>query len=400
MSLGARQSHAGGGADPKPRRRLREAPRRWTALTVEALPLSAKGKRRYEADPNTPGLKLRISDQSKVWYAVAWSRRFERVIRVKLGVFPRLGLSAARSEAADVLDAIERGLDPNEERRREQAQAQAAAEIEAKVATGTFENVAASFVERPRNAKGKPGDRWREEQRRLLARPELDPWRSRPITEIARDDVKAVVAAVARKTPVEANRLLATLKRLFAWAIEEEILDSHPATAVKKVGQEETRERVLSDREISKVWKALDSIGHPFGGLAQFSLATACRRGEAAAMRWTDVDLEDRLWKLPRTKRGGGDEKPLSALALDLTRDRQARGAEGIGVRLPERSRGIPHRLRSRLRAGEGSHPRRARLASARSAENRRDRHGEARRRSHRDREDPQPHRSERDRDL
>jgi hypothetical protein len=49
--------------------------------------------------------------------------------------------------------------------------------------------------------------------------------------------------AVAKKKPVEAD-LLASVKRILAWWVEEEILGSHPATPVKNVG-EEARERML-----------------------------------------------------------------------------------------------------------------------------------------------------------
>ena len=46
-------------------------------------------------------------------------------------------------------------------------------------------------------------------------------------------------------------------------------------------------------------------------------------------MRWTDLDLDEKLWKLPRTKSGAGDEKPLSALALDLIARARREGPKG-----------------------------------------------------------------------
>jgi integrase len=49
-------------------------------------------------------------------------------------------------------------------------------------------------------------------------------------------------------------------------------------------------------------------------------LLTACRRGEASAALWRDVDLDAGTWTLPRTKNGTEHVIPLSRQAIDLLR--------------------------------------------------------------------------------
>ena len=61
-------------------------------------------------------------------------------------------------------------------------------------------------------------------------------------------------------------------------------------------------------------------MGYPFGPLVQVMLATAQREGEVAHMKWSQVDLERRLWTLPaeETKAGRVHEVALSDLAVDV----------------------------------------------------------------------------------
>jgi integrase len=310
---GARQSPAALEDDPEPRStraRRSDRVRRWTDLTVRAIPLSKPGQRRYESDPNFPGLKLRISDQARVWYVVAWSSQHGRVMRVKLGAFPALSLADARHDARDVVAAITHGLDPNQEKRRAQAEAETAKAAEERADASVFSAVAEQFLER-----ADVGDRWRVEQRRLLARHIPLDWRSRSIATITRREVRELVESIAKRTPVLANRLLATLQKLYSWAVERELVDAHPLTHLKP-SVEKSRERVLSDAELLAVWQACDS--YPWGALLRFSLATAARRGECAGAKWTDINFAERLWTIPKSKSGHAHEIPLSPLAVEI----------------------------------------------------------------------------------
>ena len=58
--------------------------------------------------------------------------------------------------------------------------------------------------------------------------------------------------------------MLAVTRRLFNWAVEEEILDVSPIGKLKAT-KEVSRDRVLDDAEIKIVWNAFEKIGWPFG---------------------------------------------------------------------------------------------------------------------------------------
>lgn len=59
---------------------------------------------------------------------------------------------------------------------------------------------------------------------------------------------------------------------------------------------------------------------YPFRQFVPLLLATAQRRGELANMRWSELDLDNRIWTIPseRSKNGKAHAVPLSAYALEL----------------------------------------------------------------------------------
>jgi integrase len=81
----------------------------------------------------------------------------------------------------------------------------------------------------------------------------------------------------------------------------------------RKRGQ--ARDRILTDPEISAVWRASEGLGVR-GAFIRFLLLTGCRRNEAAQAEWTEIS--DGIWTLPasRSKTKSEVSRPLSAAAL------------------------------------------------------------------------------------
>lgn len=53
-----------------------------------------------------------------------------------------------------------------------------------------------------------------------------------------------------RPAPIEANRTFEAVRRMFNWAIEEEILAERPAARLSKPADETRRERMLTAEEL------------------------------------------------------------------------------------------------------------------------------------------------------
>ena len=165
----------------------------------------------------------------------------------------------------------------------------------------------------------KPKNRGWAETRRLLKQNAEPHLKYLTLEEITRHHVIDVLdAVIARGAPTQANRTLAAIRKLFNWSLDRGLIDHNPVTGLKPPAKEVSRDRVLTDQEIKKVWAAWDQIGWPFGPLFKLLLVTGQRRSEVASMKWTDIS--DGIWTIPReiAKNDRTHDVPLTPLALDI----------------------------------------------------------------------------------
>lgn len=256
-------------------------------------------------DAMLPGFGLRITDKgAKSWIVMyRLGGRDAPRKRLKLGSYPAVSLASARVKARHAFQEVAHGNDPAAKRDEPKPE--------------TFEAVAADFIDR----YAKPKNRGWKSQETDIARDLTPQWGKRPIGDITRRDVLHVLDRVAaRASPVRANRLLALIRKIFAWCLERGIIDSSPAANIKPPGKEVSRDRVLSDEEIRQVWTACDHVGKPFDAIFKLLLITAQRRHEVGRMRWSDLDLRRGIWTIPReiAKNGIANEVPLPSLAISI----------------------------------------------------------------------------------
>ncbi|WP_439468337.1 tyrosine-type recombinase/integrase [Blastomonas fulva] len=151
------------------------------------------------------------------------------------------------------------------------------------------EAVCREFVRLHSQARNKS---WREAER-ILEREFIDTFGQRDIREIKRFDILEILdAAVARGSTYQANRILATIRKLYNWCIERGIVDSSPIVGMKAPAKEVSRERELDDAELKALLRACRNDAYPFRQYVPLLLATATRRAELAEMRWSEIDGE------------------------------------------------------------------------------------------------------------
>jgi integrase len=80
------------------------------------------------------------------------------------------------------------------------------------------------------------------------------------------------------------------------------VLDQSPAEGVPLPAKEVTRDRVLDDQELAQVILAARKIGGPYGGIIELLALTGQRREEVARLTWQELDLAQRVWKLPKSR--------------------------------------------------------------------------------------------------
>jgi integrase len=95
----------------------------------------------------------------------------------------------------------------------------------------------------------------------------------------------------------------------------------NPVQMVRKPQTPQSRSRVLTDDEVSKLLTALEPTGRRSRWTkpaVQLALATAMRRGELLSLKWEHIDLQGRTAFLPDTKNGDSRTVPLSSTAVQV----------------------------------------------------------------------------------
>jgi len=122
--------------------------------------------------------------------------------------------------------------------------------------------------------------------------------------------------ALRRRTVKAAtvNRELSFLKTVFNKAVEWEKTDRNPAAKVRKE-REEGRVRTLEPKEARGL---IEGASAHLRSLLVLAIMTGLRRGELFSLKWSDVDLEDRVLtvRAENAKSGKARTVPLNETAL------------------------------------------------------------------------------------
>jgi integrase len=126
-----------------------------------------------------------------------------------------------------------------------------------------------------------------------------------------------------RGAPIGANRLLALLRKMINYAVDElEIITTSPCLKIKAPAPENRRDRVFTTDEISAFWIGLDraKIAEGTKLILKMQLVTGQRKGEIVSAAWEEIDLTDKWWTIPpeKAKNKMAHRVPLAPLALEL----------------------------------------------------------------------------------
>lgn len=262
-----------------------------TDTRVAAIKAPLRGQEEH-ADGKVTGLRLRVGATGrKTW--IIRTRAGDKVINRKLGVYPAMGLAAARNAAEKVREALElHGSTAGIDR--------------------TFGQVAEVWIDKVAKPKN---DSWKLQQRRLEMHV-LPAWRDRKIAGIRRADVRELIEGI--EGDVLPNRVLTIVRTVFRYALSRDWIEASPVEGIAKPKVEAERDRVLDMGEVKRIWESAEWLGYPFGPYVRMLMLTAQRRSEVAGMRWASVDLDAGTWTLStaETKSDRAHLVPLSPAAV------------------------------------------------------------------------------------
>lgn len=258
-------------------------------------------------DDECPGLGARLQGKARRWivrYRVAGNPKQKQIT---LGPMAGMPLRRAREVAVEYTSAARRGIDRAAIQQFEAAEAQRLVRARAE---GRFALIVDRYLLHAETHL-RPST-FIDLKRYLTVN-----WSSMHDEVVADIDTRDIIARLeeiaAENGPVAANRARSALSQCMSWAVARRLTPRNIVIGVPAVAREKPRERVLSNEEIGRLW-AETARPSEFSTIIRLLLLTAQRREEVAAMRWSEVDLERRIWEVPgvRTKNGRPHQVALS----------------------------------------------------------------------------------------
>lgn len=250
-----------------------------------------------------PGLQLQILGASRVWvlrFVLHDKRR-----RMGLGSYPAVSLAEAREQARLARSQIRAGIDPIEQRSsaRETVVAAAAKSL-------TFAQAAEKFI-------AAHEDGWSNAKHRLQWVSTLGTYANPvigqlPVAAIEQRHILQILDPIWRTKTETASRLRGRIEQVLNWAKVQGLREGpNPARwrdhldlllpAPEKVSPVKHLAAVPLS-EARQVWQSIRDSGG-MGALAlQLQILTAGRSGEARGARWSELDLVNAVWVIPKER--------------------------------------------------------------------------------------------------
>lgn len=268
----------------------------FTKKAIEELPPHSGGGKSHEteySDTKCPGLKILVNRKgNKVFYCrytVPNTRGKKRGVH-RVGTYPGTPLSEARQRNIEIKAMVDRGIDPQAERRK-------AREMP------TFKAFAMEqYLPHAENTKRSYKDDRSRLEHHLL--PEFGEFR---LNEITRQLVQVFLGNCLRKglAPATVNRMRSLGQHIFSLAVQWGVIDKNPVQGIPKLQENNQRQRLLNPAEKAALRLALDEEPNVQAVDAILLLwHTGARVGELLNARHEDVDLDAGVWTIPRSKSG------------------------------------------------------------------------------------------------
>lgn len=150
---------------------------------------------------------------------------------------------------------------------------------------------------------------------------------ARPADSIKRFEIKVWHGQLGQQHgQVAANHALAQLSAIYNKAIEWDLFTApNPASRISKF-KIPGRTRYLTQEQVVAFLAAVDRLKNPvMRDYYKVLLFTGQRKTNVLEMKWSQVDLDNGIWRIPRTKNGQPHAVPLIGATVEILRRRSLR---------------------------------------------------------------------------
>lgn len=282
-----------------------------TAPRVDAFTCPPGKPQAFLWDSDTPSLALRVTPTGRKTY-VFESRLHGDTIRVTIGTAAEWTLDDARARARELKVHVDRGTDPREQERQQQA-AHAAEKAAAAVQALTMGEVWETYLEARRQHWGerhysehklmvKPGgERTNRVKSGVTAPGILHPLTHMPLRDLSAPVIEAWAERETHTRPAAARLAWRCLKAFLSWCTEQPeyalVLPSANPAKTKKaretLGRPGVKQDALLKEQLPAWFAAVRQLPNPvIAAYLQVLLLTGARAGEVLGLRWDDVNTK------------------------------------------------------------------------------------------------------------
>jgi integrase len=270
-----------------------------------------EGKKRIEyCDKEVPGLyvEVRSSSPGQGTYYLRYKNTSGKTTHQKIARTTEKSLADARKKAKALKSEIVLGGDPRGEMKAMQSII---------TFSDLFDNHYLPHV-KPRKRSWKRD----EELYRLRIR---DKFGKKQVNQITRQQIQLFHTALLDEglAPATCNHHIKLIRHALNLAIEWEMLEKNPASRVPLFKEDNKVEHYLNPEELEKLLTVLNTDENRMVCfIALFLLSTGARLNEALRATWSQVDPQNRIWRIPasNSKSRRVRSVPLNDSALDILR--------------------------------------------------------------------------------
>src|SRR6516164_1320658 len=299
---------------------------RLTKGTVSGLklPQGTSEKIYWDAELKGFGFRLRRDSGRLSRTYVVQYRTKDRQRRSTLGDFTALTFEQARLAAKQTLGRVALGEDPQGDKQAERLGS-----------ARTLRSVVDDYLAMK---AGQLRPNTLRELRRYLTGPYFKSLHAVDVNAIVRADVAVCLNRIAQGSgAIVARAARAQLATFFSWCLRQGVCQQNPVIGTENGGPAKSRERVLSDSEVSAIWHACGEL-NDFGKIVRLLICIPCRRQEIGALTWNEVDRNNGMLVLSSTRTKNKRELRLPLLPLAQSIINSVPERDGRGFLFGDRS--------------------------------------------------------------
>lgn len=278
-------------------------------------PVTGKN-RSYFYDTKTDGLRLQITTTgTKTFQFQTWDQNRKKPVTRTLGKYPSLPIQEARQKAISEMSAVNNNIDIEEAAKNTKEE-------------DTFSHIFHRWIEEHAKLHKKS---WKDDTQRYRLYIEK-PFGQKRLSWFTQDKVRKWHYAIKKMekqrgkgtvTGSTANRTLTLITTVFNQMVPDR---PNPCRGVKKF-REKSRDRFLQPLELQRFFETLETPETPIylRDYLLISIFTGARRGNIMSMRWSDIDLEQYIWKIPADQSKNSEPMtiPLVGQVIEILRNRK-----------------------------------------------------------------------------